>query len=50
MTFTIPGVNIIYSISYLIRSNKSRKEQFINSGKKEEVFLVFADDSYLASS
>jgi len=37
------GVNVIHSISHLIRANESRNTQFINSTKKLEALLVFAD-------
>jgi len=43
------GVDVIHSISHLIRANKSRNTQFINSAKKLEALLVFADYSFLAS-
>jgi len=43
------GVDVIHSISHLIRANKSRNTQFINGSKKMEVLLVFADYSFLAS-
>jgi len=43
------GVDVIHSISHLIRSDESRNTQFINGTKKLEVLLVFADYSYLAS-
>jgi len=43
------GVNVIHSISHLIRANKSRNIQFINGGKKLEALLVFADYLFLAS-
>jgi len=44
-----PGVNVIHSISHLIRANESRNTQFINVAKKLEELLVFADYSFLAS-
>jgi len=43
------GVNVIHSISHLIRANESRNTQFINSAKKLEALLGFADYSFLAS-
>ena len=43
------GVDVIHSISHLIRPNESRNTQFINSAKKLEVLLEFADYSFLAS-
>jgi ABC-type uncharacterized transport system ATPase subunit len=43
------GVNVIHSISHLIRANESRNTQFINGAKKLEALLVFADYSFLAS-
>jgi len=42
------GVNVIHSISHLIKANESRNTQFIN-GAKLEALLVFADYSFLAS-
>jgi len=42
-------VNVIHSISHLIRANESRNTQFINGTKKLEALLVFADYSSLAS-
>jgi len=43
------GVDVIHSISHLIRANESRNTYFINGAKKLEALLVFADYSYLAS-
>ena len=43
------GVNVIHSISHLIRANESRNTQFINGAKKLEALLVFADYSFLAN-
>jgi len=43
------GVNVIHSISHLIRANESRNAQFINGAKKLEAVLVFADYSFLAT-
>jgi hypothetical protein len=43
------GVDVIHSISHLIRVNESRNIQFIHSAKKLVVLLVFADYSFLAS-
>jgi len=43
------GVNAIHYFSHLIRANESRNTQSINSPKKLEQLLVFADYSYLAS-
>jgi hypothetical protein len=43
------GVDVIHSISHLIRANECRNTQFINSPKKLETLLVFADYSFLAS-
>jgi hypothetical protein len=38
-------VNVIHSISHLIRANECRNIQFINGVKKLEALLVFADYS-----
>jgi len=43
------GVDVIHSISHLIRVNESRNTQFINGAKMLEALLVFADYSFLAS-
>jgi len=43
------AVDVIHSISHLIRANESRNTQFINGAKKLEVLLVVADYSFLAS-
>jgi ABC-type uncharacterized transport system ATPase subunit len=43
------GVNVIHSISHLIRANESRNTQFINGANKLEALLVFADYLFLAS-
>jgi len=43
------GVNVIHSISHLIRADESRHRQFIHSANKLEVLLVFADYLYLVS-
>jgi hypothetical protein len=43
------GVNVIHSISHLIRANECRKIKFINGATKLEVLLVFPDYSFLAS-
>jgi len=43
------GVNVIHSISHLIRANESRNTQFINGAKMLEALLVFADYCFLAS-
>ena len=43
------GVDVIHSISHLIRVNKSRNTQIINCAKKLEAVLVFAEYSFLAS-
>jgi hypothetical protein len=43
------GVDVIHSISHLIRANTSRNPQFINGAKKLEALLVFADYSFLVS-
>jgi len=43
------AVDVIHSISHLIRANDSRNTPFINGAKKLEVLLVFADYSFLAS-
>jgi hypothetical protein len=43
------AVDIIQSISHLIRGNECRNTQFINSAKKLETLLIFADYSFLAS-
>jgi len=42
-------VDVIHSISHLIRVNKSRNTQFINGAKKLEVLLVLADCAFLTS-
>jgi hypothetical protein len=43
------GVNVIHSISHLIRSDESRHTQFLNGTKKLEALPVFAEYFYLAS-
>jgi len=43
------GVDVIHSISHLIRANKSGNTQFINGTKKLEALLVFADYLFVAS-
>jgi len=43
------GVNLIHSISHLIRPDESRDTQTINYAKKLEVLLEFADYLYLAT-
>jgi len=43
------GVDVIHSISHLIRANESRNTQFINGAKKLEALPVFADYSFLVS-
>jgi len=43
------GVNVMHSISHLIRSDESRNTQFINVIKMLEALLVFADYSHLES-
>jgi len=43
------GVDVIHTITHPIRANESRNTQFINSAKKLEALLVFADYSFLAS-
>jgi len=43
------AVDVIHSISHLIRANESRNTKFINGAKKLEVLLLFADYSFLAS-
>jgi len=43
------GVNVIHSISHLIRANESRNTQFIHGAKQLEAPIVFADNLYLAS-
>jgi len=43
------GIDVIHSISHLIRANKCRNTQFINGIKKLKALLVFADYSFLAS-
>jgi len=42
-------VDVIHSISHLIRANESRNTQFINGAMNLEGLLVFADYSFLAS-
>jgi len=42
-------MNVIDSISHLIRSDESRNTQFINGAKELEALLVFADYPFLAS-
>jgi len=42
------GVDVIHSISHLIRANKSRNTQFIHGGKKLEALIPFADYSFVA--
>jgi len=43
------GVNVIHSISHLIRANERTNIQFINGATKLVVLLVFADYSFLGS-
>jgi len=43
------GVDVIHSITHLIRANESRNTQFINGAKKPEALLEFADYLFLAS-
>jgi len=43
------SLNVIHSISHLIRADKRRNTQFIHGAKKLEVLLVFPNDSGLAS-
>jgi hypothetical protein len=43
------GVNVIHSITHLIRSDESRNNKFINGARTPEAFLVWAQYSYLAS-
>jgi len=43
------GIDVIHSISHLIRANECRNTQFITAAKKLEALLVFADYLFLAS-
>jgi len=43
------GVNVIHSITHLIRSGESRNIQFINGVRKIQELLVLADQSFLVS-
>ena len=43
------GVDVIHSISYLIRANECRNTQFIKGAMKLEVLLELADYSFLVS-
>jgi hypothetical protein len=43
------SLNVIHSISHLIRADKRRNTQFINGAKQLEALLVFQNDSGLAS-
>jgi hypothetical protein len=43
------GVDVIHSISHLIRTNICRYTQFINGAMMLEALLVFADNLFLAS-
>jgi len=43
------GVNVIHSISHVIRADESRNRQLINGAQKLEDLLVFAEQLYLAS-
>jgi len=43
------GVDVIHSISHLIRANESRNTQFINGAKELEAVIVFANYLFLAS-
>ena len=49
MRSNIHGVNVIHSISHLIRSDESRKTQCINGAEMLEALLVFADYTHLAN-
>jgi hypothetical protein len=42
------AVDVIHSVSHLIRANKCGNIQFINGAKKLEVLCVFTDHSFLA--
>jgi len=42
-------VDVIHSISHLIRANERWNTQFINGTKKLQALLVFADYLFLAS-
>jgi len=43
------AVDVIHSISHLIRANESRNTQFIHGAKRLEALLVFADYVLLGS-
>jgi hypothetical protein len=43
------AVDVIHSISFLIRANRTRNTQLIGCAKKLEVLLVLANYSFLAS-
>jgi len=42
------SLNVILSISHLIRADKRRNTEFINGAKRLEALLVFPNDSGLA--